>query len=130
MIFLFMAFVLAEISYARQLLPFPEQSVLCSPTSSSTRCSPLSPAPVQGVQKGWGQGRAGVGSSAFKAVTKNLIGPCVILSRCAWVNAKRRRVGCCIQALLEELEAGQEKLIKAQKHADTCQAKMCALEDK
>ena len=46
-----------------------------------------------------------------------------------WMNA-RRRLDCCIQALLEELEAGQEKLIKAQKQADACQAKICALEDK
>lgn len=62
----------------------------------------------------------------------NLDGAYVILAstQCVWVDARRRTLGCCIQALLEELEAGQEKLIKAQKHADTCQAKICALEDK
>ena len=67
--------------------------------------------------------------SAFDKA-KNLDGARVILSKCVWVDARRRRLGCCIQALLEELEAGQEKLVKAQKHADTCQAKILALEDK
>ena len=34
-----------------------------------------------------------------------------------------------VQALVEEVEAGQEKLAKAQKQADAYQAKIAALED-
>lgn len=34
------------------------------------------------------------------------------------------------QALLEEVEAGQDKLTEARRHAETCQAKIGALEDK
>ena len=42
---------------------------------------------------------------------------------------KMRLVLLGIQALLEEVETGQEKLTKAQKHADICQAKVHALQD-
>ena len=41
-------------------------------------------------------------------------------------------VGCHtfqhMQALVEEVEAGQEKLSRVQKHADACEAKISALE--
>lgn len=40
------------------------------------------------------------------------------------------RLVCGLQALLEEVEAGQDKLTQARKHADACQAKIDALDDK